>query len=221
MKRIVTTAALLLLAGVARAQEVSDRLIEEEIAINEGVAAALKPVVDEKTAKAALPALQALAKRQGMLDAQRAVIGPVPPQVAEALAKKYGQKRDAARKAVQSEIVRVAKLPGVYALYADLCFFKATEAERMEVARLRVKTLTLCLDLYKVKNGDYPKSLEQLAREQPDGGSPLLPPEGLTDPWGGRFHYDPAGPKNMGLRADVWAVPPGKAEPIGNWQKPR
>jgi hypothetical protein len=42
----------------------------------------------------------------------------------------------------------------------------------------------------------------------------------LKDPWGKPYSYDPAGPKNAGLKPDIWSAGGGKVL-IGNWPAPK
>jgi general secretion pathway protein G len=84
-------------------------------------------------------------------------------------------------------------------------------------ARVNAQTIAKACDLYKLKNGNYPVNLEVLLQVGANGDGPYLAdPKVLIDPWGNPYQYDPAGPQNRGIRADVWAVGPD-GQKYGNW----
>ena len=61
----------------------------------------------------------------------------------------------------------------------------------------------------------FPMALNDLV----EGIPPFLESkDALLDPWKQPFQYNPEGPKNGGLRPDIWTVTPDKEE-IGNWPK--
>jgi general secretion pathway protein G len=94
-------------------------------------------------------------------------------------------------------------------------------AEKKKNARIDVDALSNQLQVYKLNNGKYPKSIKALAEKQPNGGAPLIPQEKLDDPWGRPYEYDPKGTKSQGRSADVWSKGPDPKDPmgvIGNWQ---
>jgi hypothetical protein len=86
---------------------------------------------------------------------------------------------------------------------------------RTTIAEVRVQQLTYAVEVYKHNNDTFPATLEALAKVQPNGGAPLVTADQLLDPWGEPYGYDPAGPKNDGLRPDIWVDRPDGS--IGNW----
>jgi general secretion pathway protein G len=92
----------------------------------------------------------------------------------------------------------------------------AREEEKIKVARAQVQTISAAVETYKLNNGEYPDTLKDLTKPQPNGGAALLPAKALQDPWKRTYQYDPAGLHNGGLKADVWTVTPAK-KLIGNW----
>ena len=92
---------------------------------------------------------------------------------------------------------------------------------KTDQARTTIKgTLTSACDAFRLKNGRFPKNLEELLQQNEFGGPFLKSPDFLIDPWGRPYHYDPAGPRNKGLDPDIWFVHPDGTE-IGNWPKGR
>jgi hypothetical protein len=90
------------------------------------------------------------------------------------------------------------------------------EKAKVNAAKVQVLNLDRAVKTHFVFHGTFPEKLEDLAGKQPNGGKPFLKAEALTDPWGKKYQYDPAGPKNGGKIPDVWTVTPDK-QTIGNW----
>jgi general secretion pathway protein G len=63
-------------------------------------------------------------------------------------------------------------------------------------------------EYYRVNNGSYPTSIEQLARPQPNGGGPLVRPQQVIDPWGQPYQTDPTGLHPRGQEAEVYTTNP-------------
>src|SRR5687768_11726609 len=95
------------------------------------------------------------------------------------------------------------------------------KTDKMIIAAWREATaLSTQVEIYKLNNGSYPKSIKALTQKQPKGGSPLVAPEKVIDPWGRPYEIDPKGPMNEGIKADVWSKGPNPKDPkgrIGNW----
>lgn len=90
------------------------------------------------------------------------------------------------------------------------------EEAKYDRARADVKALSQQVEIYKLKNGDYPATMDQLTVAQPSGGGALVPPDQIRDPWGNIYQIDPDGANNGGNRADVYTVGPN-GQTIGNW----
>lgn len=85
--------------------------------------------------------------------------------------------------------------------------------------RKAVRKLSDCLDAYRLKNGDYPPSLEDLTRQQPGGEEPFVDQRRVTDPWGRPYEYDPGSQMSGMMKARVWSTGPDPNDPktsIGN-----
>jgi Type II secretion system (T2SS), protein G len=91
---------------------------------------------------------------------------------------------------------------------------------KVDTAKLQVKSLTIACDQYRIKNKEYPESLNVLLQKDANGSIYIQDPNLLKDPWGKPYQYDASGPKNKGRHADIWTISPGpdKME-IGNWPK--
>lgn len=81
-------------------------------------------------------------------------------------------------------------------------------------ARVDVQNLEKAVAAYKVKNGTFPPSLEDLTQ----GDKPFVEPKALLDPWGQRYHYD-AGRLNKKGIPHLWTEgPKGAKVIIGNFE---
>jgi general secretion pathway protein G len=108
-------------------------------------------------------------------------------------------------------IVMLASVGGYYFMqqYAD---------SQVRKAKIDCEGLSSLCETFKLNNGNYPTSIEQLAQAQPSGGSPLSPPDKLKDPWGKPYQLDPNGPHNSSLKCDVFTVTP-QGKTVGNFSQ--
>jgi uncharacterized protein (TIGR03067 family) len=94
---------------------------------------------------------------------------------------------------------------------------KETDAANERATLAQTKLLTLACENYKLDIGEFPPSLEALPNNKPNGGKPIIEAAALIPKVGGVFKYDPAGPRNSGLKPDIWVKGPNGD--IGNWMK--
>ena len=92
----------------------------------------------------------------------------------------------------------------------------AQEDSKTKAAVEQIKLLTKAVDVFTLRaDGEFPSTLDDLLRTKP----PILQnKDALLDPWKKPFRYDVSGPRNSGLRPDIWTVTPAN-ETIGNWPK--
>jgi general secretion pathway protein G len=107
-------------------------------------------------------------------------------------------------------IVILASIGGTYA-------FRAYEDAKVSEAKIKANAIAGAAQRFQVKYDRPPESLDELV-SPPSGGIPFIEAEFLTDPWGGRFQYDPAGPRNNGLKPDVYTTSK-HGELIGNFKQ--
>ena len=87
---------------------------------------------------------------------------------------------------------------------------KLTNAQSM------VESIDTYCFLYAFDRGEYPKSLDDLVNYS--RFQDARRDANFSDPWGNRIQYDPTGPRNDGVKPDIWTTnPSGKI--IGNWQR--
>jgi uncharacterized protein (TIGR03067 family) len=94
---------------------------------------------------------------------------------------------------------------------------KETEEAKEQADLAQTKLLTEACETYALNNGDLPPNLEALTKPDPAGRRPYIEASALKPKVGGAFNYDPKGPKNGGLRPDIWVKGPNGD--IGNWMK--
>jgi uncharacterized protein (TIGR03067 family) len=87
-----------------------------------------------------------------------------------------------------------------------------------DAAAAQIHVLTMAVQAYRVKNQEFPATLDAMLEKNDVGGPYLENKEALLDPWGKRYQYDEAGKKNEARHPDIWTVAPNN-EIIGNWQK--
>jgi len=116
------------------------------------------------------------------------------------------------------EMLAVVAIMVILAGAAVPLYMRYMDQAKVDVARTTVKVLEQTCEAYKLKNGDFPVSLEVLAQPQPDGTMPYLKPEDLLDPWKHEFQYAPQGPHNAAYgKPDIWSLGPHLNDQIGNW----
>lgn len=213
-------AVVFLTAGfVGAAEDNPEALVKELLANEKETVQVLKSVKDKASAEAAKPKLVELQKRMTesveKLEKLEAWAKAHPDQAKE-LQKKFEGERKTLRQDVITESERISRLPEAKAVLKDVIKIRDLAAAKVDVARVQAKLLSDACDAYKVREGIYPESLEVLVQ----GGK--VAQEALIDPWGRPYQYNPTGPKNKGLRADVWSQGPDPKDPkgiIGNWQE--
>jgi general secretion pathway protein G len=107
-------------------------------------------------------------------------------------------------------IVILASIGGTYA-------FRAYEDAKISQAQIKANAIAAAAQRFLVKYDRLPESLTELS-QPPSGGTPFMDQDGLTDPWGKMFQYDPAGPHNNGQKPDVYTTTPHN-EVVGNWKQ--
>jgi general secretion pathway protein G len=107
-------------------------------------------------------------------------------------------------------IVMLAGVGGYY-------FMQRYEDSKVSRAKLDCEGLSTQVETYKLNNGQYPTSMQQLTQPQPNGMSALVPPDKIKDPWGQEYRIDATGQHNGGNKADVLTTTP-KGQTIGNFK---
>ena len=106
-----------------------------------------------------------------------------------------------------------ALLTGVVAVLAAGLALADAQADQ---ARTVVRALSSGLEIYRVRYGEYPATLQALV----DAKYVDAKLNSTVDPWGNKYRYDVKGPRNGGRKPDIWAEAPDKTI-IGNWPAPK
>jgi general secretion pathway protein G len=131
--------------------------------------------------------------------------------------------RRAARQAVRGaftlmEMLVVVAIIVILAGGGTFYYMKYLDEAKINKAKIQIKSIETAVEAYKTNpnHDEYPANLMVLTQRDADGGRPALDVDALKTPWGKQYGYDPAGPRNGGNKADIWAdAPNGKV--IGNW----
>jgi len=97
---------------------------------------------------------------------------------------------------------------------------------KVSAAGIQARNISQALETYRLDNGGYPGTLDELLQKNPvTGKGPYLErADALYDPWGQPFNYDPNGTINTNkgavvVIADVYAnVPDGTGRVAGNFK---
>jgi hypothetical protein len=220
MRHLTLTVAVIVSLGAGRAdpppkpEEMTERLTK----IVPRLAELLKSVKDEASAAAVKPEFDRLAAEMMKLvgEGQR-----LPEEQQNAVKDLMAERLKQPMEEMQREVKRLEAMPAVYqALMKGNPLQKKSDTAKKDVARVTARNLTTAAQTYRIKYGDYPTALSDLADGR-NGDKPFIERGTLTDPWGRPYQYDPAGPKNGGIRPDVWSLgpPDEKDGVIGNWQR--
>jgi general secretion pathway protein G len=86
-----------------------------------------------------------------------------------------------------------------------------------DVAKVQARVLTDACNEYKIRNKQWPDSLEQLLQKDAKGYGPYLESrDNLKDPWGKDYVYDRGGGRNNGSKPDIYTTAPDGTQ-VGNW----
>jgi hypothetical protein len=180
------TVVVLAFAAAAAEQE-TDQLARDALAVLKEQRDVLKTVKDRETAEKALPKLKALAEREKKVEK---ALQKLSREEMAAFRKKHGPAGERIARELDKEFARVEALPGAHAVLRTSPLFESRRLHKEKVARLGVKILETTLEVYKLTHGEYPDTLTILT--QKEGKKPAyLEPEALKDPWGRPYVYDP------------------------------
>jgi len=93
--------------------------------------------------------------------------------------------------------------------------WRSYEDAQKGVAKTTATQISSAAQQFKLQFQRLPENIEELF-QPPDGHTPFIEQKALQDPWGNPFRYDASGPRNGGMKPDVWAVAPDGSE-CGNW----
>jgi general secretion pathway protein G len=118
------------------------------------------------------------------------------------------------------EIIVVVAIILILAGAGVFVFTSVLDDQHVNRAKLDVNSLQKAVEVWKVKYRDYPQSLQVLAEPGPNGEAALVKDEGLTDPWGQPYMYDPSQRHPKTHVPHIWSNgPPSHPQMIDNWGK--
>jgi general secretion pathway protein G len=127
-------------------------------------------------------------------------------------------RREAARRAFTlMEMLVVVAIIVVLAGIGGYFLLPQLDKSKVQAAKAQAKEVEKALMTYYTDNNAYPQSIRELTGE--GGGTAYISSEGIHDPWGQEYQFDPAGNNNGGAKPDVYTKNPKNGELIGNWGK--
>jgi hypothetical protein len=112
MKKILSLSILSALLAIGCVSDDADSMVKQTIEALDETAQTMATVKDETSARAAVPRLQALAKRRKAIEEKTAAVKtPSPAEQAE-LQKKYAVRLTGATTLLMTEALRVSTVPG-------------------------------------------------------------------------------------------------------------
>jgi hypothetical protein len=112
MKKIISLSILSALLATGCASDDADAMVKQSIEALDETAEAMATVKDEPSARAAVPRLQALAKRRRAIEEKTATVKTPPPAEQAELQKKYADRLTGATTRLMTEALRVSTVPG-------------------------------------------------------------------------------------------------------------
>jgi general secretion pathway protein G len=116
------------------------------------------------------------------------------------------------------ELLVVVAILVVLAGAAVPIYMTHLEGAKKSTAWSNAKTIEQQCEAYKIKNGDYPANLQELAHPS-DGSTPTMEEKDLKDPWGREYMYANPGQHSTLGKPDIWSTggTAGQDAQIGNW----
>jgi hypothetical protein len=112
MKKILPLAILAIVLATGCASDGADAMVKQSIEAMDETSQALATVKDESSARAAVPRLQALAKRRKAIEEKTAALKTPPPAEQAELQRKYAALLTGATTRLMTEALRVSTVPG-------------------------------------------------------------------------------------------------------------
>ena len=128
-------------------------------------------------------------------------------------------KRQVARRAFTlMEMLIVVAIIVVLAGLGTYYVLPQLQKAKEDAARVGAINVEKALMTYQGNNDTYPPDLQTLTQKDQNGHGPYIQPEGLLDPWGKQYQFDPQGTHFSGAKPDVYTVSPSGRQ-ISNWGK--
>jgi general secretion pathway protein G len=120
------------------------------------------------------------------------------------------------------ELIAMLAATTIVVLFAALApptVMSRLERAKKEKACVECKTLVSQAKMFRLKHGDYPATLAELAQRGADGSAPFIEARWLIDPWGHEYQY--ALGRHPGVSdPEVWSMG-SRNDPssiVGSWQ---
>jgi type II secretory pathway pseudopilin PulG len=116
------------------------------------------------------------------------------------------------------EIIVVVTIIMILAGSSVFVYQSVLESSKESRALLDVKSIEKAAEVYNLRFGQYPGTVEVLCQRMPDNSTALLDQTVLVDPWGNHYVIEPGNLHNLTGKPHVYSQgPPGKGKLLGNW----
>src|SRR5262245_56927209 len=105
------------------------------------------------------------------------------------------------------EVLVVAAILVILAGTGTIILFRYLEDVKVNAAKVGVKNLETAIEGYKLSHGQYPASLEAVATAEP-GRLAYIEVDGLKDPWGNVYNYEPQTLNPQSGKPLIWSGGP-------------
>jgi general secretion pathway protein G len=113
------------------------------------------------------------------------------------------------------EVMVVVAILVILASVGSVAVFKYLEDANESKAKLQIANIETAVKAHKIKNGEFPQSLEVLTVME--GGKPAaLDANDIRDPWGKEYQYLPGTTNTKGTPKIMTTTPNGLV--IANWE---
>jgi len=114
------------------------------------------------------------------------------------------------------EVLVVVAILVILAGVGGVIYLRILEEQRVETAKLNISSIEKVVETYKVKNHEYPATLEVLTQPQ-DGLPAYIEEKVLIDPWNHEYIYEPTNLNPVTGKPHIYTTNPNNNEQVGNW----
>jgi general secretion pathway protein G len=116
------------------------------------------------------------------------------------------------------EIIVVVTIIMILAGSSVFVYQSVLENSKESRALMDVKNIEKAVEVFNLRYGNYPPTIEMLCDRQQDGSTALLDERVIIDPWGQHYIFEPGNVHARTGKPHVYSNgPPGKGKILGNW----
>jgi hypothetical protein len=215
--RFCLAGLMLMPVALARAgADAPDALYQDALKLLKEQRSILADIKDSKAAEKARPQLIDLDKRFARVTEKMTDLSNDPKKRKRLgeLERQHGKEMMALFQEINGQVKQIVRLPGIRAALKGVAQVDAWSG---------VQTIDVAVNSYRINEGAYPQTLQELAAEVPGGRRALLDVKSLIDPWGRAYVYEPNTLDPLTRRPLIYSQGPRPGDPAGrirNWPAP-